>query len=63
MSLEDELEIVQAVEEKTMLEEACMADAGVSIEMPTGKIQNLPPPPETQAKLLRSPFWKAFELS
>ena len=62
-SLEDELEIAQAVEEETMLEEAYVADAGVSIEMPTGKIQDLPPPPTTQAELLRSPFRKAFELS
>ena len=63
MSLEDELEIAQAVEEEAMLEEAYVADAGVSIEMPTGKIQDLPPPPTTQAELLRSPFRKAFELS
>ena len=28
-----------------------------------GKIQDLPPPPTTQAKLLRPPFRKAFELS
>ena len=46
-----------------MLEEAYMADAGVSIELPTGNIQDLPSPPTTQAELLRSPFRKAFELS
>ena len=63
VSLEDELEIAQAVEEEAMPEEAYMADAGVSIEMPRGKFQNLPPPPTTQAELLRSPFRKAFELS
>ena len=40
-----------------------MADARVSIEMPTVKIPHLPPPPTTQADLLRSPFRKAFELS
>ena len=61
--LKDELEIAQAVEEEAMLEEAYMANAGVSIEMPTGKIQDLPPPPTTQAELLRSPFRNAFELS
>ena len=59
MSLGDELEIAQAVEEDTMLEEAYMADAGVSIGIPTGKIQDLPPPPTTQAELLRPPFRKA----
>ena len=46
-----------------MLEEAYVADAGVSIDMPTGKNQDLPPPPTTQAELLRSPFRKPFELS
>ena len=63
VSLEDELEIAQAVEEEVMLEEAYVADAGVSIEMLTGNIQDLPPPTTTQAELLRSPFLKAFELS
>ena len=63
MSLEDELKIAQTVEEEAMPEEAYVADAGVSIEMPTGKIEDLPPPPTTQAELLRSPFRKAFELS
>ena len=62
MSLEDELEIAQAAEEEAMLEDAYMADAGMSIEMPTGKIQNLPPPPTTQVELLWSLFRKAFEL-
>ena len=40
-----------------------MADAGMSIEMPTAKTQDLAPPPNTQAELLRPPFRKAFELS
>ena len=62
MSLKDKLDIALAVEEEAMLKEADMADAGVSIGMPTGKIQDLPPPPTTQAELLRSPFRKAFEL-
>ena len=31
--------------------------------MPTGKIEDLSPPPTTQAELLRSPFRKALELS
>ena len=46
-----------------MLQEAFMVDAGVSIEMPTGKGKDLPPPPTTQAKLLRFSFSNAFELS
>ena len=37
VSLEEELEIAQAAEKEAMLEEAYMADAGVSIEMSTGK--------------------------
>ena len=52
-----------SLEVETMLEEAYMADAGVSIELPTGNIQDLPSPPTTPAELLRSPFRKAFELS
>ena len=63
MSLGDELEIAQAVEEEAVEEETYMANAGVSIEMPTEKIQVLPPPPTTQAELLRSPFRKAFAFS
>ena len=62
-SLKGELEITLAVEEEAMLEGAYMAGAGVSIEMPTGNIQALPPPPTTQAEFLRSPFRKAIELS
>ena len=46
-----------------MFEEEYVRDARVSIEMPTGKNQDLPPPPTTQAELLRAPFRKAFELS
>ena len=58
MSLEDDLEIAQAVEEEAILEEAYMADAGVSIEIPTGKIQDLPPPPTTQAENYAPPSEK-----
>ena len=38
-------------------------DIEASVEMPTGKIQDLPPPPTTQEKVRRSPFRKAFEHS
>ena len=61
VSLEDELEIAQSVEEESMLEEAYMANTGASIEMPTGKIQDLSLPPTTQAELLRFLFRKAFK--
>ena len=60
MSLKDELEITLAVEEEAVLKEAYVAGAGVSIEMPTEKKQDLLPPSTTQAVLLRSPFQKAF---
>ena len=52
VSLEDELEIELSMEKEAMLEEAYMVDAGVSFEMPAGNIQDLPPPPATQAELL-----------
>ena len=39
VSMEVKLEIAQAVEEEAMLEEAYMADAGVSIEMPRRKFR------------------------
>ena len=38
-------------------------DIEASVEMPTGKIQDLPPPPTTQEKVRRSPFRKVFEHS
>ena len=63
VSLEDELEITLTVKEEAVLEEAYEADAMVSIEMPTGKIQDFPPPPTMQVEVIRSPFWKAFEHS
>ena len=33
------------------------------MEMPSGKVKDLPPPPTTQAEVERSPFRKAFEHS
>ena len=38
-------------------------DIEASVEMPTGKMQGLPPPPTTQEEVHRSPFRKAFEHS
>ena len=63
MSVEDELEIALCVEEEAILEDACMVDREASVEMPSGKVKDLPPPPTTQAEVERSPFRKAFEYS
>ena len=60
VSLEDEMEIALAVDEDAMVEYVYVADASMSIEMPTGTIQDLPPPPTTQAELLRPPVRKTF---
>ena len=45
------------------MEQALQVDIEASVEMPTGKIQDLPPPPTTQEDVRRSPFRKAFEHS
>ena len=58
MSLEDELEIAQAVEEEAMLEEAYVADAGVSIEMPTGKFRTCRRPQQRKPSSYGLPFGK-----
>ena len=63
LSDEDELDIALHVKEENTLEQALQVDIGASVEMPTGKIQDLPPPPTTQEEVRRSPFRKAFELS
>ena len=62
VSFEGELEIALAVEEEAVLEETYMTDAGVSIEMPTEKNQDLPPSPTTQAELIRPPFRKGLNM-
>ena len=41
-----------AAEDEAVLEEAYMMDAGVSIEMPMGKTQDLPPPPTIQSEVI-----------
>ena len=56
-------EIGLAVKEEAVLEEAYMAGVGVSIKMPTGNMQDFPPPPTTQAEAIRPPLRKAFEYS
>ena len=63
LSDEDELDITLHVEKETTLEQALQVDIEASVEIPTGKIQDLPPPPMTQEEVRRSPFCKAFEHS
>ena len=63
LSDEDELDIALYVQQEITLEQALQVDIEASIEMPTGKIQDLPPPPTTQEEVRRSPFRKAFEHS
>ena len=63
LSDEDELDVALHVEEENTLEQALQVDIEASVEMPTGKIQDLPPPPTTQEEVRRSPFRKAFEHS
>ena len=63
ISEEDGLDIALHVEEENTLERALRVDIETSVEMPTGKMQDLPPPPTTQEEVRRSPFRKAFELS
>ena len=61
MSVEDGLKIAPCVEEEAILEDRFMVDCEASVEMPSGKVKDLPPPPTTQAEVERSPFRKAFE--
>ena len=59
----DELDIALYVEKENTLEQALQVDIEASVEMPTGKMQDLPPPPTTQEKVRRSPFRKVFDYS
>ena len=61
--IEDELEIAMCVEDEAVLEEALQADIEASVEMPCGKIKDLPPPPLNQKEVEESPFREAFEHS
>ena len=61
--MEDALDITLHVEEENTLEQALQVDIEASVETPTRKIQDLPPPPTTQEEVRRSPFRKAFEHS
>ena len=59
VSVVDELGIALHVEEENILEQALQVDIETSIEMPTGKIQDLPPPSTTQKEVRQSVFRKA----
>ena len=63
VSAEDELDIALHVEEENLFEQETHVGIEASVEMPIGKIQDLPQPPTTQEKVRRSPFRKAFEKS
>ena len=56
VSEEDKLDIALHVEEENIFEQALQVDAEASVEMPTGKMQDHPPPPRTQEEVRRSPF-------
>ena len=61
ISEEGELDIALHVEEENTLKQALQVDIEASVEMPTGKMQDLPPPPTAKEEVRRSPFRKAFE--
>ena len=61
--MEDELKIALCVEEEAILKDAFMVDREASVEMPSGKVKDLPPPPIKQDEVKRTLFRKAFEYS
>jgi hypothetical protein len=58
MSVEDELKIALCVEEEATLEDTFMVDREASVEMLSGKVKDLPPPPTTQAEVRGHPSGK-----
>ena len=60
VSEEDELDIVLHAGEENTSEQALQVDIEASVEMPTGNMQDLPPPPTMQEEVSRSSFRKAF---
>ena len=56
MSIENKLEIAMCVEDEAVLEKALQADIEASVEMPSGKIKDLPPPPLNQKEVESRPF-------
>ena len=63
MSVEDELKVALCFEEEAILEDAFMVDREALVEVPSGKVKDLPPPPTKQADVERSPFKKLFKYS
>ena len=63
VSEKDELDTALHVEGENTFEQTLQVEIEASVEMPTGKMQDLPPPPTTQEEVSRSPFHKAFEHS
>ena len=63
VSVEDDLDIALHAEEETLLKQALQVGIEVSVEMPTGKIQDLLPTTMTQEEVRRPQFRKVFEHS
>ena len=63
ISVKDKLNITLCAEKEAILEDAFMMDHEASVEMPSGDVNNLPPPPTTQAEVERPPARKAFKYS
>ena len=63
VSAKDGLDIVLHVEEEILLEQALQVDIEASVDMPTGKTQDISSPPTTQGEVRRSKFRKVFDPS
>ena len=50
----EEMKIARCMEDETMLKESLMVDQEALIDVPIGKIKDLPPPPITQAEVSKS---------
>ena len=61
--MENELDTALHIEEVNTLEQALQVDFEASVEMPTGKMQDLQSPPTAQEEVHRSPFRKMFQPS
>ena len=61
--MENELDTALHIEGENALEQALQVDFEASVEMPTGKMQDLQPPPTAQEEVHRSSFRKMFQHS
>ena len=59
-SVEDELKIALCFEEEAILEDAFMVDRESLVEVPSGKVKDLPPPPTTKADVRSHPSRKCL---